>query len=104
MNAGAHAARTPLFWQRKAFWNWFGLIIPSRAVVEQAPRLWFRSVGSSWLDRARLSGSAFSFSATEWLGINPRLVGELLLLMELRRQLRDALRGTLAAPNARGYG
>lgn len=30
-------------------------------VVYQAFRFWFRSVGLSWRDRARLSGSAFSF-------------------------------------------
>lgn len=39
------------------------------------PDIW-----SWWLDRARLSGSAFSFSVAIWLGQCPRLIGELLLL------------------------
>lgn len=45
-----------------------------------APSVLLPDVSSRWLDRARLSGSAFSFSVAEWLGTSPRLVGELLLL------------------------
>ena len=45
-----------------------------------APSVLLPDVWSWWLDRARLSGSAFSFSVAVWLGTSPRLVGELLLL------------------------
>lgn len=45
-----------------------------------APSVLLPDVWSWWLVRARLSGSAFSFSVAEWLGQSPRLVGELLLL------------------------
>lgn len=45
-----------------------------------APSVLLPDIWSWWLDRARLSGSAFSFSAAIWLGQSPRLVGELLLL------------------------
>lgn len=45
-----------------------------------APSVLLPFIWSWWLGRARLSGSAFSFSVAEWLGQSPRLVGELLLL------------------------
>lgn len=44
-----------------------------------APSVLLPDVSSWWLDRARLSGSAFSFSAAAGLGTSPRLIGELLL-------------------------
>lgn len=43
----------------------------------EARRVLLSPVSPWWLDRARLSGSKFSLSASEWLGINPRLIGEL---------------------------
>lgn len=49
-------------------------------LVIWAPSVLLPDVWSWWLGRARLSGSAFSFSVAEWLGTSPRLVGELLLL------------------------
>ena len=45
-----------------------------------APSVLLPDVSSWWLDRARLSGSAFSLSAAARLGTSPRLIGELLLL------------------------
>lgn len=44
-----------------------------------APTVLLPDVSSWWLDRARLSGSAFSLSAAAGLGTSPRLVGESLL-------------------------